>query len=344
MGRVARRRVRRARRSRRSTAGRAAASSPTRSRVEEVARVCASSSLFTFISKLGDDAACSTTAPTSSSRSTSPRVASGECQASYCLSEADAGQRRRRACAPGPCATATTTCSTGRKMWITNAGVSDFYTVFAKTDPDAGHRGISCFVVEKDVPGLLGRRSSSTRSACAAHRRARSSLDDCVGAGREPHRRGGPRLLLRDGRARPFASARRRAGARHRAGRARARDELRAGAQAVRPRHRRLPGPAVHARRHGDRRSTRRALLVYRACSLLDDGLPGTGERVVDGEAVRVRHRDAGDDRLRAAARRRRLHEGLAGRALHARRQDHPDLRGHEPDPAGRDRQAPARR
>ena len=43
---------------------------------------------------------------------------------------------------------------TGHKLWITNAGVSDFYTVFAKTDPDAGHRGISCFVVEKDVSRL----------------------------------------------------------------------------------------------------------------------------------------------------------------------------------------------
>jgi alkylation response protein AidB-like acyl-CoA dehydrogenase len=38
----------------------------------------------------------------------------------------------------------------GTKYWITNAGASSLYTVFAKTDPDAGHRGISCFVVEAD--------------------------------------------------------------------------------------------------------------------------------------------------------------------------------------------------
>ena len=43
---------------------------------------------------------------------------------------------------------------TGRKIWITNAGVSDFYTVFAKSAPDAGHRGISVFVVEADRPGF----------------------------------------------------------------------------------------------------------------------------------------------------------------------------------------------
>jgi alkylation response protein AidB-like acyl-CoA dehydrogenase len=38
----------------------------------------------------------------------------------------------------------------GTKHWITNAGVSDTYTVFAKTDPDSRHRGISCFLVEAD--------------------------------------------------------------------------------------------------------------------------------------------------------------------------------------------------
>ena len=39
---------------------------------------------------------------------------------------------------------------TGSKYWITNAGISDVYIVFAKTDPDAGGRGISCFLVEKE--------------------------------------------------------------------------------------------------------------------------------------------------------------------------------------------------
>ena len=53
-----------------------------------------------------------------------------------------------------PSVTAITMCSTGRKLWITNASVSDYYTVFAKTDPAAEHRGISCFVVEKDFPGF----------------------------------------------------------------------------------------------------------------------------------------------------------------------------------------------
>jgi alkylation response protein AidB-like acyl-CoA dehydrogenase len=47
----------------------------------------------------------------------------------------------------------------GRKMWITSATVADFFTVAAKTDPDAGFKGIDLFLVEKGTPGLqVGRR------------------------------------------------------------------------------------------------------------------------------------------------------------------------------------------
>ena len=78
-----------------------------------------------------------------------PRVATGEIQASYCLSEADAGSdvasMRTRAVRDGD-----RYILNGSKYWITNAGISDVYIVFAKTDPDAGDRGISCFVVEED--------------------------------------------------------------------------------------------------------------------------------------------------------------------------------------------------
>jgi alkylation response protein AidB-like acyl-CoA dehydrogenase len=76
-----------------------------------------------------------------------PKIASGEYQGSYCLSEADAGSdvasMRTRAVRDGD-----DYVLTGAKHWITNAGVSDTYTVFAVTDPAAGRRGISCFLVE----------------------------------------------------------------------------------------------------------------------------------------------------------------------------------------------------
>jgi alkylation response protein AidB-like acyl-CoA dehydrogenase len=58
----------------------------------------------------------------------------------------------------------------GRKMWITNGSVGDVYVIFAKTDPDAGHRGVSAFVMPRDTPGfsvgrdekLLGLHGSPT--------------------------------------------------------------------------------------------------------------------------------------------------------------------------------------
>jgi len=42
----------------------------------------------------------------------------------------------------------------GSKTWITNAPVADFFVIFAKTDPDARHRGMSAFIVERGWPGL----------------------------------------------------------------------------------------------------------------------------------------------------------------------------------------------
>jgi alkylation response protein AidB-like acyl-CoA dehydrogenase len=124
--------------------------------VEEVARVCAASSLFVLISRLGMTPVIRWGSAELQAR-TVPRVASGECQASYCLSEPHAGSdvaamttRARR--------DGDDWILTGRKVWITNAGISDFYTVFAKSDPDAGHRGISAYLVEADRPGFsIGR-------------------------------------------------------------------------------------------------------------------------------------------------------------------------------------------
>jgi short/branched chain acyl-CoA dehydrogenase len=58
----------------------------------------------------------------------------------------------------------------GRKLWITNANEADIFIVFATVNPDAGYRGITAFVVERDLPGFsvgkkedkLGIRASST--------------------------------------------------------------------------------------------------------------------------------------------------------------------------------------
>jgi len=114
---------------------------------EELARGCASTSVTMLISKLG-------MLPVMNFGSERlkqtylPRIASGEIQASYCLSEADAGSdvaaMRCRAERDG-----NDYVLNGSKYWITNSGVSETYTVFAKTDAAPGARGISCFLVEK---------------------------------------------------------------------------------------------------------------------------------------------------------------------------------------------------
>jgi alkylation response protein AidB-like acyl-CoA dehydrogenase len=134
---------------------------------EELARVDASASLMFLISKLGMLPVINFGSDELKQKYV-PRIASGESQASYCLSEADAGSdvasMSMRATRDGDHYVLT-----GNKVWITNAGISDVYTMFAKTDPSAGHRGISAFVVEKDwgiqvtkLEHKLGVRSSPT--------------------------------------------------------------------------------------------------------------------------------------------------------------------------------------
>ena len=114
---------------------------------EELARVCTSTSLMFLISKLGMLPVINFGSE-ELKRTYLPRICSGESQASYCLSEPDAGS---------DVASMTTKAErdgdhwviSGTKCWITNAGISDLYTVFARTSPDR-HTGITCFLVEAD--------------------------------------------------------------------------------------------------------------------------------------------------------------------------------------------------
>src|ERR1700691_820281 len=118
---------------------------------EEIARGCASTSVTMLISKLGMLPVMNFGSEVLKQKYL-PRIATGEVQGSYCLSEADAGSdvaaMRCRAVRDGD-----DYILNGSKYWITNAGVSDTYTVFASTDPTARTHGITCFVVEKG-PGV----------------------------------------------------------------------------------------------------------------------------------------------------------------------------------------------
>ena len=115
---------------------------------EELARGCASTSVTWLISKLGMLPVMNFASEELKSTYL-PRIAAGTHQASYCLSEADAGSdvaaMRCRAERDGD-----EYVLHGSKYWITNAGVSDTYTVFASTEPRTKSHGITCFLVEKD--------------------------------------------------------------------------------------------------------------------------------------------------------------------------------------------------
>jgi alkylation response protein AidB-like acyl-CoA dehydrogenase len=112
---------------------------------EELARVCAATSLQFLISKLGMLPVLNFGSEALKQQYV-PRICSGESQCSYGLSEADAGSdvasMTTRAVRDGD-----DWIINGSKCWITNAGVSDLYTVFARTSDDR-HKGITAFLVE----------------------------------------------------------------------------------------------------------------------------------------------------------------------------------------------------
>jgi alkylation response protein AidB-like acyl-CoA dehydrogenase len=116
--------------------------------VEELARVCASTSLMMAINGLATTPIVNWGSEELKARYL-PRIASGEWQGSYCLSEVDAGSDAAAMAARAE-RDGDSYVLNGTKYWITNAGISDVYVVFAKTDPAAGARGVSCFLVERD--------------------------------------------------------------------------------------------------------------------------------------------------------------------------------------------------
>lgn len=138
--------------------------------IEEVARVCASSSLIPAVNKLGTMPLILGASEEVKQRYLPP-VARGEAMFSYGLSEREAGSdtasMRSLATPKGD-----DWVLNGQKSWITNAGVSEYYTVLAVTDPE-GRRGrnISAFVVHADDAGFtlgeperkLGIKGSPTR-------------------------------------------------------------------------------------------------------------------------------------------------------------------------------------
>jgi alkylation response protein AidB-like acyl-CoA dehydrogenase len=137
--------------------------------IEEIARACCASSLIPAVNKLGTMGLLLSGNEELKTHYLG-KLARGEGMFSYCLSEPEAGSdaanMKTRAVRDGD-----SFVLNGTKRWITNAGVAEFYTVMAVTDPDAGPRGISAFVVEKSDEGVsfgapekkMGIKGSPTR-------------------------------------------------------------------------------------------------------------------------------------------------------------------------------------
>jgi alkylation response protein AidB-like acyl-CoA dehydrogenase len=125
--------------------------------VEEVAKYCCSSGLMLLLSALstqpiligGSD---------EQKRRWAGKVASGEMRASFCLTEpssgSDASALKTRAVRDGD-----DYVLNGEKSFISGGTLADFCVVFAKTDPAAGARGISAFVVPRGTPGFTVART-----------------------------------------------------------------------------------------------------------------------------------------------------------------------------------------
>ncbi len=120
--------------------------------IEELSKVCATTGLILAVQELGS-LGLKLAGTDEQKERYLPKLASGEWLPAYALTEPDSGSdsaaMRSEARRDGG-----EYVLNGSKRFITNAGVAGVYTVFAKSDPKAGHAGISAFLVEADAPGF----------------------------------------------------------------------------------------------------------------------------------------------------------------------------------------------
>ena len=254
--------------------------------------------------------------------------------ASFCLTEPDAGSdvsgMRTTAVKKGD-----KYVINGTKCFITNGSHAAWYTVYAKTDKEAGHRGISAFIVPRDADGVvvdkkedkLGQRASDT--AMISFNDVEIPADHLIGE----ENKGFKLAMMTLDRTRPGVAAMGVgiAQAAFEFARDYAKERVQFGVPIAM--HQAIQfmiadmatkieaGPPAHLEVGGGAR-------------------PGQAQHagLLARQALRRGHRDGGHRRRRAGLRRLRLHQGVPGREADARREDHAALRGHVADPAPRDR------
>ena len=170
--------------------------------IEEVSKVCATSGLIIAVQELGS-LGLKLAGTDDQKQRYLPKLASGEWLAAYALTEpgsgSDSAAMRSEARLDGD-----EYVINGSKRFITNAGVADLYTVFAKTEPGEGHSGISAFVVEAFQSGLRGRPDRAEDGDQGLDDR-RDLLQRPADPGGQPAGRGGRGVQDRDAHPRPLA-------------------------------------------------------------------------------------------------------------------------------------------
>ena len=255
--------------------------------------------------------------------------------ASFCLTEAEAGS--------DVSAMRTTAVRkrdkyviNGSKVFISNGGYADWYTVYAKTDKDAGHRGISAFLVPRDATvtvdkheDKMGLRASNT--AAISFNETEVPAEHLLGD--ENH--GFKLAMMTLDRSRPGVAA-------MATGIARAAFEF---ATDYSKQRIQFGAPiAMHQAIQfmiadmATKIEAARLLGVHKSAVLLDQGQRNTLGSTWRTEAGSQPLGDEKNHRRGAGLRRVRLHQGLPGREADARREDHAALRGHVADPAAGDR------
>ena len=229
----------------------------------------------------------------------------------------------------------------GSKLWIHNAPIADLGFVLARTDPEAGHRGMSIFIVDLHAPGvtrgLKERKLGQRASQVGGLRFENVALpgDALLGeTGRGFHIMMG---VLEKGRVGIAALA---------TGIAQAGLDAALGYSSERRQFGRAIGENQGLRwmLADMAKDIAAARALTRDAALEDRPRASGGPGGVDRQVLRLRHVRGPDVRRPAGFRRVRLHPRRRGRAALPRRQDHPDLRGHEPDPARHHRAVPVPR
>lgn len=145
--------------------------------IEEVARVCASTAVTLSVTNSVAAAPILKHGSETQKKKYLPRLARGEILGGFCLTEPGAGSDaagiQTRAVRQGDCYVIN-----GTKSWVTNGGFSGVYVVFAKTDPAAGPRGVSAFLLEPSFPGFRVSRYED-KMGLRLSRSAEIVFEDC---------------------------------------------------------------------------------------------------------------------------------------------------------------------